>query len=348
MNPANIQPAFMGFYNSVATCFRKYTAPLGARRKEAGGGESGEGSASGEEEPLAQTTASLEEAKQQELEQQQQQQQQQQQEQQQVQEPEEPELPSEPELPPDVLHKHDENIVFKVLTQEYSDAAVDLLCNHFFKDEPLGKALYLDSPREVDHWLSKVLPHMISHGVSVMAIDESSNGRLVGVAINSIKKRGDAPGPDDFLAWIDPQRDPKMFKIISFLTQLASDIDFFGQYKVDKFFNFELLNVDKEYGGRGIASMLVLQSCNVARTQGFSCLVAETTGIFSAKIFGKHAFKTIREVQYSQYRQNGRIAFPNTGIHTSARVSVKILEPLDSNNSDQQQSQAPRPHPGSR
>ncbi|KAK4325016.1 hypothetical protein Pmani_004373, partial [Petrolisthes manimaculis] len=97
------------------------------------------------------------------------------------------------------------------------------------------------------------------------------------------------------------------------------------------FFNFELLNVDKQYGGRGIASMLVQQCCNVARTQEFSCLVAETTGIFSAKIFGRHNFKTIREVQYSQFRQNGRIAFPNTGIHTSARVSVKILEPLESN-----------------
>ncbi|KAG7154857.1 Dopamine N-acetyltransferase-like [Homarus americanus] len=294
--------------------------PLGTRRKDGASGEGSEGSAPGEEDPLAQTTAGQE--AQQQLEQSQQKQ-----EQQQV-EPEEPELPSEPELPPDVLHKHDENIVFKVLTQEYSDAAVDLLCNHFFKDEPLGKALYLDSPREVDHWLSKVLPHMISHGVSVMAIDESANGRLVGVAINSIKRRGDAPGPDDFLAWIDPKKDPKMFKIISFLTQLASDIDFFSQYSVEKFFNFELLNVDKSYGGRGIASMLVQQSCNVARTQGFTCLVAETTGIFSAKIFGRHTFKTIREVQYSQFRQNGRIAFPNTGIHTSARVSVKILEPL--------------------
>ncbi|KAK8722146.1 hypothetical protein OTU49_012500 [Cherax quadricarinatus] len=321
MNPANIQPTFMGFYNSVATCFRKYTAPLGTRLKESGRGEGSEGSAPGEEDPLAEIS-SLEET-----------QQQQHQETQQLQEPEEPELPSEPQLPPDVLHKHDETIVFKILTQEYSDAAVDLLCNHFFKDEPLGKALYLDSPREVDHWLSKVLPHMISHGVSVMAIDESANGRLVGVAINSIKRRGDTPGPDDFLAWIDPQKDPKMYKIISFLTKLASDIDFFGQYGVDKFLNFELLNVDKSYGGRGIASMLVLQSCNVARAQGFTCLVTETTGIFSAKIFARHAFKTIREVQYSQYRQNGRIAFPNTGIHNSARVSVKILDPLQPNSS---------------
>lgn len=42
--------------------------------------------------------------------------------------------------------------------------------------------------------------------------------------------------------------------------------------------SFELLNVDKSYGGRGIASMLVEQSCKVARDQGFTCLVVETTG----------------------------------------------------------------------
>lgn len=67
-----------------------------------------------------------------------------------------------------------------------------------------------------------------------MALDEAADGRMVGVAINSIKRRGDAPGPDDFLAWIDPQKDPKMFKIMSFLTHLASDIDFFSQYSVEK------------------------------------------------------------------------------------------------------------------
>ncbi|XP_027219049.1 arylalkylamine N-acetyltransferase-like 2 [Penaeus vannamei] len=316
MNPANMQPTFMGFYNSMANCFRKYTAPLGTRKPN--GTESSEGAPSEpEQDPLAQSATQEEEA--QNLGNQV------------TEEPEEPELPAEPELPPDVLHKHDENIVFKILTQEYADRAVDLLCNHFFKDEPLGKALYLDSPREVDHWLSKILPHLISHGVSVMAIDESADGRLVGVAINSIKKRGDPPGPDDFLNWIDPQKDPKMYRIMSFLQQLASDIDFFGQYGVDRFMSFELLNVDKSYGGRGIASMLVEQSCKVARDQGFTCLVVETTGIFSAKIFSRHNFKTIREVQYSSYRQNGLICFPNTGIHTSARVSVRLQEPANTN-----------------
>ena len=49
----------------------------------------------------------------------------------------------------------------QVLTEEHSEAAVDLLCNHFFKDEPLGRALHLDSPREVDHWLSNLLPYMV-------------------------------------------------------------------------------------------------------------------------------------------------------------------------------------------
>ena len=32
-------------------------------------------------------------------------------------------------------------------------------------------------------------------------------------------------------------------------------------------------------------------------------------------------------MQYSNYRPNGKVAFANTGIHQSARVSVRILEP---------------------
>lgn len=74
-----------------------------------------------------------------------------------------------------------------------------------------------------------------------MALDESADNRLVGVAINSIKRRGDPPGPDDFLAWIDQRKDPKMYKIISFLTQLASDIDFYSQYNTDKVSNYTRL-----------------------------------------------------------------------------------------------------------
>lgn len=55
----------------------------------------------------------------------------------------------------------------QVLTEDHSEAAVDLLCNHFFKDEPLGKALHLESPREVDHWLSNLLPYLVGLGPPV-------------------------------------------------------------------------------------------------------------------------------------------------------------------------------------
>ena len=41
-------------------------------------------------------------------------------------------------------------------------------------------------------------------------------------------------GLDEFLAWVDPQKDPKMFRIISFLRQVADEVDFFEKYQVDK------------------------------------------------------------------------------------------------------------------
>ncbi|KAL7639620.1 UNVERIFIED_CONTAM: hypothetical protein RMT77_010121 [Armadillidium vulgare] len=312
------EASFLGFYNSMASCFKKYAAnvPNPLRKME---GDQLKGSSSppgGRKSSTASSTGTAPgtDNPQQSM--------------QPMDEPEIPELPLEPELPPGVLCQLDGNIVFRILTEDYVEEAVNLLCNHFFKDEPLGKALYLQSPGEVDHWLSKALPHMIRHEVSVMAQDESEEGqgRLVGVAINSVKLKGQPRGPDDFLTWLNPQKDPKMYRILSFLNQVAADIDFYSNYNVDKLFFFELLNVDKIYGGRGIASMLVEQSISVARERDFKCLVAETTGIFSAKIFARNGFKTIREVPYASQRENGRLVFPSTGIHTSARVSVKILQ----------------------
>lgn len=69
-----------------------------------------------------------------------------------------------------------------------------------------------------------------------MALDESEEGQghLVGVAINSVKLKGQPRGPDDFLSWISPQKDPKMYRILSFLNQVAADIDFYSNYNVDK------------------------------------------------------------------------------------------------------------------
>ena len=42
------------------------------------------------------------------------------------------------------------------------------------------------------------------------------------------------PGLDEFLAWIEPQKDPKMFRIISFLRHVSGEVDFFDKYGVDK------------------------------------------------------------------------------------------------------------------
>ncbi|CAL4159398.1 unnamed protein product [Meganyctiphanes norvegica] len=311
------QKSFFGMVDNVASCLRKYSVPLAGKKE---GEEGAEGAPIEVQDQQVDGQAATQPAENfnqppEDVNQT-------------IEELEIPELPVEPELPPDVIYMHDGQIAFKILTAEYIDRAVVLLCNHFFKDEPLGKALYLESPREVDHWLSKVLPHMIAHGMSLMAIDESpeGDGRLVGVAINSVKLKGAVGGPDDFLNWIDPQKDPKMYRIISFLSHLAEDIDFYGNYSVDKFFNFEMLNVDKTYGGRGLASMMVEQSLNLARKHNFRLCLVETTGIFSAKIFSRHGFKTIREVSYGSLRENGKLLFPNTGIHTSARVSIKLLQ----------------------
>ena len=66
-----------------------------------------------------------------------------------------------------------------------------------------------------------------------MAVDEEK-GNLVGVAVNGIKLKGQPQGQDEFLTWIDPQKDPKMYRIISFLQLVTQDIDFFNAYGVDK------------------------------------------------------------------------------------------------------------------
>ena len=132
-----------------------------------------------------------------------------------------------------------------------------------------------------------------------MATDDSEEGqgKMVGISINSVRLKGQPRGPDDFLTWVDPQKEPKIHKILKFVNQVSSDIDYYNNYGVEKvreiilikkrrisdqflsqLFRFEMLNVSKSYGGKGIAAMLVEQSINVARERGFKCLISETTG----------------------------------------------------------------------
>ena len=50
----------------------------------------------------------------------------------------------------------------------------------------------------------------------------------------TVQFKNQEAGHDEFLTWIDPQKDPKMFRIISFLRHVSGEVDFFDKYGVEK------------------------------------------------------------------------------------------------------------------
>ena len=50
----------------------------------------------------------------------------------------------------------------------------------------------------------------------------------------TLQMKNNEPGLDEFLAWIEPQKDPKMFRIVSFLRHVAGEVNLFDKYGVDK------------------------------------------------------------------------------------------------------------------
>lgn len=78
-------------------------------------------------------------------------------------------------------------IEFESLTTETLEPALQIIRDYFFRDENVSRCVGLDSDIGGADELIELCKQAAKDGVSVVAVDATSNGKVVGVAFNKIQ-----------------------------------------------------------------------------------------------------------------------------------------------------------------
>lgn len=86
------------------------------------------------------------------------------------------------------------------------------------------------------------------------------------MALNGIVKKDEREEAERRLAELN---DEKFKKIFGLLHKLNEKIDLFAKYDVDELFECRILSVDENHRGKGLASVLMIETIKTAKDAGF-------------------------------------------------------------------------------
>lgn len=90
--------------------------------------------------------------------------------------------------------------------------------------------------------------------------------QIAAAVLNGVLKRGEREAAAKRLAEIE---DKKFQTIFGLLYKVNEKIDLFSKYNVDELFECRILSVDEKYRGRGLANLLMANTVDIAKKNGF-------------------------------------------------------------------------------
>lgn len=201
---------------------------------------------------------------------------------------------------------------------EDQEDILNFLRESFFKDEPLNKFLGLineNSPRCVD--LEKFAMKDLANGLNLKAVH---NGKIIGVCLNGLLKRGYLENPENELKITDE----KFTKIVRLLDKTALESDVFQKFPdSDKAVTVKIISVDGAYRGQGIAKELLNKTREIAKEVGAGFVTVDCTSHFTALALKKLGFQLHYSLKYAEHREEGQVVFKPEPPHEACTVYVQ-------------------------
>jgi hypothetical protein len=139
---------------------------------------------------------------------------------------------------------------------------LDLVMNHFVKEEPLTSALI---PGQKPLQLEKMFMSSIEEGFSKVA-KRCSNDEIVGVCINSLNTR---ETPNELEKLLEETEDPNLKKLFRTLMAIESEPKLYDLLCVDTTFCLEILSVNKDCAGKGLGIDLLRASALLGKQENY-------------------------------------------------------------------------------
>lgn len=193
-----------------------------------------------------------------------------------------------------------ENITFRVL--EPGDREAIKKCQYYlYQEEAVCRALHLTCPEEAEKAMDIFLPDLLSHGLSLAAIDKTT-GEVVGLRMGSVVRKTDKPGlhlhPKNGGTW-------KLMVMEVLWTWAQAPYNLFEMYGVDEYVAFNGLVVLKEYGGKGIAFNLTKEGIKLAKEKGYKMVQGNASSDYTRRVFAACGMEMIAKESFADLKEKG-------------------------------------------
>jgi len=210
------------------------------------------------------------------------------------------------------------NFVFKMATPETYPLILANLRKVFYRDEPLCKlAGYSEEfADEIDKF---VLYSLNKHDGLTFYAEEKGTGKVAGVRVTSIKRKGD-PEPDLDISC------PAVLRVIEVLDQVSANSDVFGKYGVDHYGYFVMTCINEEFRGQGLVTEIYKRSIAMLRAKGFPACCSLFSSPFTRKAAANLKFEEIYSKKFIDCKnKKGEPLFPNAGPEEACACMVLRL-----------------------
>ncbi|KRT82323.1 Acetyltransferase [Oryctes borbonicus] len=206
---------------------------------------------------------------------------------------------------------------YKLITTNEKEEVVEFLKKNFYADEPITRYIdVLGNPNSVKS-LSQFSTKSLGQNISLLT--RSETGELVGICLNSIKAKDD---PED-----EPITDPIFGKIAKLLGFAYEESKVFEKFPdIDRVLSVDIISVDREFQGHGIAKILMDKTRDLAREKGIKMIRVDCTSYFSARASEKLGMECVYELKYADYKEDGVQVFNPEPPHTGLKVYVQRLD----------------------
>jgi len=211
-----------------------------------------------------------------------------------------------------------DGIIYKLLSGDYLNEAVDCLTDEFTLHEPIVKSLGITSEM-FKPYVWEVCIKAIREKLSFVAIDEDTD-ELLGCAI--VEDFGLHSEAKELMLSRCPEIEPRVLLVET----LASKFREKNRVKEGKYIRLFMIAVISKTKGIGIATILNELIFRHSKYLGYEKVIAEPTGKISQNILlNKYHFEKIDSIKYKDFIYNGKKPLEKIKIPESCVIAIKNL-----------------------
>lgn len=188
----------------------------------------------------------------------------------------------------------------------------------FYEEEPLNESMYRNQTEDVryrDRGLYAV--SCVDESLSLMIVTPSK--QIVAIVLNENVHHG----PED-TSGILSETNPFFPIIRKIVVMVDEQVDMVAGLtnSDDKEMCLKIMCIHPNWRNKGLGKLLLEQTRDIAKQNGFCQIRSTCTSAFSAKMFANFGYQCVYALNYEDYKENGKVVFKPAEPHTAVRAMI--------------------------